>query len=117
MAVHIMETLRRLGIDLGCREAETFLAVCYGRIKVENLTNKQIAAVRFVWNSRRFIPEEKWKGNDRKDVSYIKPLHQESEAEDEFSKEYIARIVEFINDPDNPKWKKRPERFNVVSAN
>ena len=104
MAVHIMETLRRIGIDQGCREAEIFLAVCYGRIKVEDLTDKQINAVRYVWNSRRYIPEEKWKGIDRKNVSYIKPVHQEGENEEDFSKEYIAKIVEFINDPDNPRW-------------
>ena len=110
MAVHIMETLRRLGIDQGCREAEIFLAVCYGRLKVEDLTAKQINAVRYVWNSRRYIPEEKWTGLDQKDVSYIKPVHQEGEDKDEFSKEYIARIVEFVNDPDDERWKRRTEQ-------
>lgn len=105
MAVHIMETLRRLGIDLKCREAGTFLAVCYGRIKVEELTDKQIDEVRYVWNSRWFIPEKKWNGIDDKDVSYVKPSHQNGENEEDFSKEYIAKIVRFINDPDNLEWK------------
>lgn len=107
---HIMETLRRLGIDQACREAKTFLAVCYGRLKVEELTEKQIQEVRYVWNSRNYIPEDKWNGIDSENVSYVKPPHEAGEEPDEFSKEYIANIVEFINNPDDSRWKEKRKK-------
>lgn len=103
--MHIMYVMRTAQIDMRCVGSGLLLALYFGKIKLEDLTDAQIEEIRYTWNSRKYIPKEKWEGLDNKDVYHVKPQHMTGETQEEFSRRYVARMLEYLRDPDSIKWK------------
>ena len=100
---HLMETLRRIGFSLNCREARVFYDLCYDRIKVQELTSEQIEDVLYIFETRNRLPRNNV--NYEKSVSYVRPTRMKGETDENFNKRYITKMLEFINNPEAEEWK------------
>ncbi len=110
---NVLENMRVLGVDISCPGSGLIVDLYYNRIKLEQLTSNQVEQIRYAWNTRKYIPESKWNGTDRNNVFYVKPKHHDGESREEFSRRYIANILEYLHDSENEKWKS-PENPSLL---
>ena len=105
--------LRTIGLDPGSFGVSLLRKLYYGSVKVENLTDLQLEAIRETWNTRSFIPLEMWKCTEcpkkktsecevcKKEKGFdnlylIKPEHIEGESESDYNRRYVLAMVELL---------------------
>lgn len=102
--VHIGELLRMLKIGMDCSGTALIYDLYYGKRQVDELSEKEIQDIRYAWNSRNYIPEDIWNGQYSNKIVYIKPIHRADESEEDYSRRYVANMIEYLRDSEDPKW-------------